>query len=650
MNMEKSKKYVYFLIILVVIAIVIIFLLNRGNSNITNNRIFILKDNYLSIRIGEVTKIDYELSDSNLIIEWTSNNDNFIVNNYGEVIANDYGNAIITGTVNDNGEVITRTCNVSSYTGDIGTTLTSIDMANGYILMKPNSEMDMPYTFVPDNAYITMVNYYEYDEDIITIKDNKIYSNNPGTTSFIVSVNNDQIIDSRDIVVSEEAIENGIIPEIELLTIQDENKEVVSNITINVGETKKFIYGIEPNNINIYNVKWDSSDNKVVSINDGEIKGLSAGSAVISVMVNNRKEETIVVNVKEIDANIIVDYKPKTLLRIGGQTTIRAHTSPDNIDIKYSSSNPNVAMVNNGVVTGISSGETVITLSTDTGKIQKYTINVLPNSGFISGSANLWGYTSLNAKIPVRASLSFFQQLAQKGTGVIQESNYIIAYLGNTYTYNINDSILKVSDKNIKVRFYYPLNTDLSLTNTVVYLGGRGEKNFYGAFKDIEKNLSMLKSAGIVATLAEGGSFNGESAAYVTKFLKAITRQQSGVKNSILGFSDGAHQVLDAAKFEKYNTYVIFSGYVDYFDKIEGARNSEIIFVIAANDGNYRGVKVDVSRMKNQGYKSVTVITNATDLGIYHSVFLQINPLKLMKYGHLTENIFNSKIIEYLND
>ena len=95
-----------------------------------------------------------------------------------------------------------------------------------------------------------------------------------------------------------------------------DNNMLKNEMVINVGETKKFIYGIEPNNINIYNVKWDSSDNKVVSINDGEIKGLSAGSAVISVMVNNRKEETIVVNVKEISEESDLTSKFRFLQKI----------------------------------------------------------------------------------------------------------------------------------------------------------------------------------------------------------------------------------------------------------------------------------------------------------------------------------------------
>lgn len=645
--MEKSKKNKIYILISLIIAAVIFLLLSNKKEENSN---FEIKNNNLTVKIGETVKIDYELSDPNLVIEWSSNNNFFAVNNNGEVTANDYGTAIITGIVNYNGESLIQTCSISSYSGDITVPLQSVNLPSGYIVMKPGSELDLSSFFVPNNAYISMLKYYDYDENIVTIKDNKIYSNNPGTTSFKASVNNDIIVFGTDIIVSNDAVGNGFVEDFDKVIINDENNEIVSNLTLNVGDNKKLTYGIEPNNINIYNVKWESSDEKVASIIDGEINALSVGNAVITLTINNRKGASINVNVKEVDANLIVDYKPKTVLRIGGQTTIRAHTAPDTIDIEYTSSNPSVASVNNGVVTGISSGKTIITLSTKTGKRQQYTITVLQSSGRINGSGSIWGYSSLNAKVPVQAKTSFFQQLSQKGIGTIQGNDYIITYLGNTFTFNANDSILKVGNKKIKVRIYYPQGEDLSITNTLVYMGGRGETNFGGAFSDISKNTSMIKSAGIVALIAEGEAFNGEAGAYVTKFMKAITKQQSGVKNSILGFSDGAHQVLEAAKYEKYNSIVVFSGYVDYFSEVENANNPEIIFIIASNDGNYRGVKSGINRMKNYGYKNVTLITDATDLGIYEKIYLHIHPGSLMKRGHLTENIFNSKIIEYLND
>ena len=639
--MKNNKNYTN--TIIVVFAIVVICLIYF----VFINRLkFVINESKLKVKIGTLTKINYSIN-KDIKIEWTSDNNSFIVNNNGEVLANDYGNALITGTINNNGETITRTCMVSSYSGEIGIDLQKIDMPDGYVVMMPNSEMEIPYTITPNNAYIGMIKYDGYNNNVVEIHGNKIISKNPGKTSFKASINNNFIL-GTDIVVSGDIKENKFINGIEKVTLNE------TDITMELGDTKKITYSIVPVGGRVDKVEWVSSNPDIVDVTNGEIKALSTGTSSIRVNINGNESNDILVTVKASKAEIIVDYHPKTLLQIGGKTKIRSHISLEGVNepIKYTSSNPNIATVNDdGEVTGVSAGSTTITLTLINGKTKSYTINVLKSNGYISGSGNLWGYQSLNAKVPVRANISFFQDLSQNGIGATQGNSYIITDSGVTYTYDVAGSILKVASKTIKVRIYYPPNTDLSITNTLVYLGGRGETNFGGAFVDIEKNPSMIKSAGIVAVVAEGSSFDGESGAYVTKFLRAITKQQSGVKNSLLGFSDGAHQVLDGDKFFQYDTLVVFSGYVDYISTVPAAKNSEIIYIIAANDGNYQGVKTGINQMKTNGFSNVVAITNATDLGIYERTFLlHINPGQLMKFGHFTENIFNSKIIEYLND
>ena len=93
--------------------------------------------------------------------------------------------------------------------------------------------------------------------------------------------------------------------------------------------------------------------------------------------------------------------------------------------------------------------------------------------------------------------------------------------------------------KNIKVRVFYPIDTNLSSANTTVYMGGDGEMNFGGYFSTISANPSTLPSGGILILVAEGNntSFDADSAIFATKFVQAFTNQKSGVKNSILGFS-----------------------------------------------------------------------------------------------------------------
>ena len=107
--------------------------------------------------------------------------------------------------------------------------------------------------------------------------------------------------------------------------------------------------------------------------------------------------------------------------------------------------------------------------------------------------------------------------------------------------------------------------------------------------------------------------------------------------------SEGVHKV-------DYDKIIIFSAYVDGASSVENAKDKEIIFLIAPNDGNYSQIKSALNNMKSSGYKNVTMVSNGNDLSSYENTFLVIKPGNLMKNGHLSENVLSSGIIEYAND
>ena len=635
----KKNNYLNYIIIIISAIIVVLLcysLIFKKNFKINNDKI--------NIKIGETKVIDYEISDSNKKIEWTSSNNNITISNNGEIKANNYGNSLITGKVDFDGKIITSTCMVTVYSGDIGVNLQEMEYNNGYIVMKPNSEVDIPLTTIPANAYLSSISYSIDDSNIAFIDNNKIISRNSGTTKLKINVNGNYNA-NLNIKVSEDIDQNSVIKEIDKISFKD------NTITVDMGSTTKLEYTLNPQNGIIDNSIWTSSNEDIVTVNDGEIKAINKGNAIVKVIINNKVEGSINVIVKESNADIVIDYNPKTLLRIGENTKIKAHLEPNSSEaIDYKSNNPAVASVVDGTITGVSDGRADITMSLSNGKTKAFTINVLPKTGHIDGSGYLWGYKSLNAKVPVYADITFYQNLAQNGIGLLQGDTYMISYENLSFSYNITTSLLSVGGKRIKFKIYYPQGEDLSTLNTLVYMGGRGEANFDGAFANIAKDPSMIKSAGIVGLLAEGNSFDGDSGAYSTKFIKAITKQKAGVQNSILGFSDGAHKVLHAANKENYKSIVIFSGYTDGASGIDNAKNKEIIFMIAGNDANYSQAKSAMNNMRNSGYQNVTMVTTANDLSNYENSVLIINANNLMKKGHYSENVFTSGIIEYLND
>ena len=642
--MKKNKKSVNIIIITIsaIIVVLLCYFLFFNKQEIRFN----INESIINLKIGEKKRIEYSINNNDVIIEWSSNSDSVTIDNNGNIIANDYGNAIITGTIRDNDEIVSSNCTVIPYSGEIGVKLENVDLPFGYFLMMPNSEMDLSFTTTPENAYINSIDYTIDDESIAEAKNQKIISKNPGSTSITTRFNNSVDV-IRNIKVDEKATSNGIVKEVEEIAFKEEN------IVMEVGEVKTLEYVVTPEDSYIANVEWSSSDDSIAMVYNGKIQAINIGNAEITLTINGKKI-TNTIRVKSDNSEIKIDYNPKLVIKVNENTSIKAHIDPININdtITYKSSNPSVASVENGVIKGISQGSTQITMSISNGKSKTYTIKVLPLTGRIDGTSVFWGYKSLNSKTPVLATASFFQKLAQNGVGTLQDNKYIINSSGQTYTFSIDSEILSVSKKNIKLRIYYPDGVDLSTTNTLVYMGGRGETNFYGVFSDIKKDPSIIKNGGIVALIAEGNktSFDGESGAYVTKFLKAITKQKSGVKNSILGFSDGAHQVYHAAKTEVYDRIVIFSGYVDIYNIFENAKNTEIMFMIGSNDGNYSQAKVALNNLIKAGFKNLTMVSMGSDLTRYESNALVINPGKLMKNGHLSENVLNSGIIEYLND
>lgn len=646
--MKKGKKNNLFIIVLgAIIVVLFCYFFLLPNKPKVDDTIFVFNENNIELKIGESKKIDYSTNKENATIKWVSLDKNVSIDNNGIVTANDYGQSLIMGILyGDDNKTITNTCYVSTYSGNINIPLNDIIVPEGYLLMKPNSEFELPFMVDPQDAYTTSINYYIDDEDIVTVSDGMIISRNLGTA--IVSMNlNNQVSKEITVKVVDNVTENKFVKDVESVTIND------GNLTMEYDDTKQLSYTIYPEDSYANDIKWVSSDENVVSVNDGLITANDVGSAIVEVTIDGKISSSININVKATNADLVVDRYPKTLIRIGEKTNIKLHVDPIKIkdNVTYKSSNFGVASVSNGVITGVSSGTATITATLSNGKSKSFTVNVLPKSGKINGSANLWGYKSLNAKVPTLADSSFYKTLALNGVGIMSGDNYTISSDGVTYSYNCTNEALTVKGMNIRLRIYYPKGEDLSSVNTLVFMGGRGETNFYGMFSDAKKDPSIIKSAGMIGLVAEGTdyTFTGDAAAYVTKFMKAITKQNSGVKNSVLGFSDGAHRVTDASKLVKYDRMVIFSGYVNFVE-YPNAKNAEVIFMIASKDGNYRSVPTNLNNMKKYGYSNVTVVTNGTEVDRFSSNFLIIHPGNLLRNGHLSINVLNSKIIEYLND
>ena len=163
------------------------------------------------------------------------------------------------------------------------------------------------------------------------------------------------------------------------------NKE---DIKLYVGDAQTIKATITPSNTTSKNIKWESSNPSVATVSRGIIIALKEGTTTITASTNNGKKATAKVTVtkKVIEPYSISLDKTNATINVGGKVSLVPTITPNNASnksVSWTTSDPKIATVSNGLVTGISSGTATITVKTSNGKtatskitVSKETINV----------------------------------------------------------------------------------------------------------------------------------------------------------------------------------------------------------------------------------------------------------------------------------
>lgn len=151
-----------------------------------------------------------------------------------------------------------------------------------------------------------------------------------------------------------------------------------STATVNVGESVTLTATVSPTTATDPSVKWTTSDMAVAMVQDGVVRGLAAGTAIISATANDGGGAVgnCVVTVKEGESAGVavkgVSVSPSSLnLAVGDKETLEASIDPadaDNQKVTWSSSKESVATVSSdGQVEAVGEGDAEITVKTDDG-------------------------------------------------------------------------------------------------------------------------------------------------------------------------------------------------------------------------------------------------------------------------------------------
>jgi uncharacterized protein YjdB len=218
--------------------------------------------------------------------------------------------------------------------------------------------------------------------------------NQAGTYNVTFNISDGALSDSREITIE----------------VQDiDNQQHVTGVTLDRHEVIMSVSGaaitlnavVSPEDAADKTVIWTTSDETVVTVNNGTIIAVASGSAIIAVITQDGGYQdscnvTVVDNNSNNDqhvAGVTLDRHEVIMTVSGAAITLNAVVSPEDAADKtviWTTSDEAVATVNNGTVIAVASGSAIITVITQDGGYQdSCNVTVVDNSIIEAGMENI---------------------------------------------------------------------------------------------------------------------------------------------------------------------------------------------------------------------------------------------------------------------
>lgn len=200
------------------------------------------------------------------------------VSSDGTVTAVKKGYAVIACYLKSNREVYAYCSVIVDYdnSGEEKVLAESISLSREYIKITDELDYGLEYTISPANSDERAVYWVSSNPDVADMGDGGLKGFSNGTAVITCYV------EGHESIKASCTVEVDITP---TLDFPSEIKLNTSSVTLDkVGDTYSLVPTLYPTNANIYNksVSWSSSDSSVVSVDNGTVKALKEGTAVIT--------------------------------------------------------------------------------------------------------------------------------------------------------------------------------------------------------------------------------------------------------------------------------------------------------------------------------------------------------------------------------
>lgn len=341
----------------------------------------------------------------NKTVSWATSDAAVVTVEKGVVTAVAPGEATITVTTEDGGK--TSDCKIVVKPAVIAVESVSLDKTELTIAEGENATLNA--TVLPENATNKNVVWTSDNEEVATVSDGKITALKSGAATITVTTE-----DGGKTATCQVTVEDAYVP-VSNVTLDN------TSLVLNEGESATLAATVLPENATDKSLVWSSSDESVATVNDGEVVAVNMGTAVITVTTTDGgKTAECTVTVKDPDfVNVeVVSLNYTELdLKIGNTEYLVSYIYPYNAtnhNVSWSSSNDAIATVDGGLVTAVSEGEAIITVTTeDGGKTAQCVVRVTAPVLDIVGNTSTNDYVAfggesvqLSSEVPVTWSTS----------------------------------------------------------------------------------------------------------------------------------------------------------------------------------------------------------------------------------------------------
>lgn len=221
-------------------------------------------------------------------IAWKSSDDNIAkIDSGGNITAQNPGKAILTAMLYSQKKSATATLSVRQ-------PVTGIFMPTSTITLYTGGEGRLLQTEIfPKNATNQNITWKSKNTKIARVDENgRVKPVGVGMTE-ITATTEDGGFEAKCFV-------NVVNSYVDVQTLSVKNTDAM---TIKVGDSVNAIVTVSPSNARNKTLKWSSDDTKIATVSQaGRIRGVSVGTANITVETTNGKKQTFTVNVTESDA------------------------------------------------------------------------------------------------------------------------------------------------------------------------------------------------------------------------------------------------------------------------------------------------------------------------------------------------------------